>query len=156
MSTPNFWAQVDRTAGPCWLWLGRINRGYGVFPIGGNKTVAAHRIAYELTTGTIPEGMVIDHICHNKACVNPEHLRLATIKQNIENRKGAQSNNKSGVRGVAWHKAAKKWEAHVCHQGKKHYLGLFESLKEAGDVAAAKRRELFTHSDMDWVGRRAA
>ena len=56
-----FWAKVDRSGGPdaCWPWLGRLYGGYGSF--GG---VGAHRVAYELLRGAIPEGRHVDHRCH--------------------------------------------------------------------------------------------
>lgn len=77
-----FWSRVDRS-GACWLWTaGRNNYGYGAFyPSKGNQ-VLAHRFAYELLVGPIPEGLQIDHVCRVRACVNPEHLECVTSKEN--------------------------------------------------------------------------
>lgn len=70
----------------CWLWLGTINsHGYGHFmvwePRKGN--IHAHRFSWEMAHGPIPKGMVIDHKCRERSCVNPAHLRVVTDKENI-------------------------------------------------------------------------
>lgn len=64
----------------CWHWSGRVGpRGYGIF---GNKNSSAHRLAYEMRCGPVPDGLVIDHLCRNPLCVNPEHLQAVTQKEN--------------------------------------------------------------------------
>lgn len=66
----------------CWLWRGTISqRGYGRFIFKG-KTKTAHRVSFELVKGPIPTGLVIDHMCRNKICINPGHLRAVTPKTN--------------------------------------------------------------------------
>jgi len=70
----------------CWYWLGSINnRGYGVWG-GGNRgpwgTQFVHRIMWQQTYGPIPDGLVIDHKCRVRDCVNPAHLRLCTTAEN--------------------------------------------------------------------------
>ena len=80
----NFWDLVDK-AGPggCWLWLGLKNEsGYGRIEVGG-RNLKAHRRAYELTVGPIPDGLTIDHLCRTKACVNPRHLEPVTLRENL-------------------------------------------------------------------------
>lgn len=70
-----------RGADECWPYLGaRDSAGYGVFTMRGlNLRTRAHRVAVEVTTGQpIPSGLVVDHICRNRLCVNPSHLRLVT------------------------------------------------------------------------------
>jgi len=139
---------TDRT-GDCWLWTGsKSSAGYGYINVGG-KTLKAHRVAYELAFGTIPSGLHVDHTCHTRSCVNPEHLRTVTNKQNQENRTGARANSKSGVRGVSWYAARKKWEAQVQHNGRNIHLGRYATIAEAESAAIAKRLELFTHNDTD-------
>lgn len=72
-----FWSRVD-TGGECWLWKGPLQKhGYGA--IGGRL---AHRVAYELLKGPIPEGLQLDHLCRVRPCVNPEHLEPVTPKTN--------------------------------------------------------------------------
>ena len=73
------------------------------------KFLKGHRVAYELANSPIPPGLLVDHICHNTLCVEPSHLRLVTRKQNMENRKGATRVSSTGVRGVVWDRARRKY-----------------------------------------------
>src|SRR5690349_14525050 len=103
-----FWSKVD-TSGDCWVWLGyRTARGYGQLRRNG-QTVYAHRHALALSGLAL--GDSVDHICHNKSCVRPGHLRPATNKQNHEHLAGSYSNSRSGIRGVWWDEPARKWHA---------------------------------------------
>lgn len=145
-----FWAKVDKT-GACWNWTAsKCHNGYGRFGI-KREVPYSHRVSYEMANGPIPAGMELDHTCHNRACVNPAHLRPATHKENLENLSGAQRNSKTGVRGVCWHKASRKYQASVVHNQKRHHIGLFDSITEAEAAVIAKRNELFTHNDLDRV-----
>lgn len=69
----------------CWNWIGSVNKktGYGEGSPSRKKKYFAHRLSYELFVGNIPAGLHIDHICRNRKCVNPAHLRLLTIKENV-------------------------------------------------------------------------
>lgn len=81
----HFWDKV--AIGPeCWIWAGaRQGDGYGTFKIKGtNKTVLAHRYMYELILGAIPLGLVIDHRCRNRFCVNPAHIEPVTLYENVK------------------------------------------------------------------------
>jgi hypothetical protein len=79
-----FWSKVEKTE-TCWLWLGhKALSGYGQFSV--NRAVGnmqAHRMAYLFEKGSIPTGLVIDHLCRNKACVNPDHLEPVTQFENV-------------------------------------------------------------------------
>lgn len=67
----------------CWHWTGaKTAKGYGRFYLDGNKH--AHRVAYELHKGAIPTGLVLDHLCRNPCCVNPEHLEPVTLAENVK------------------------------------------------------------------------
>lgn len=133
-----------------WEWTGtKSQKGYGRMSVGG-KAVPAHRLAWQLMRGEIPEGMQIDHRCMVKSCVNPAHLRVVTNKQNGEH-KGLSKKNTSGFRGVGLHKATGKWVGRVRHNNKLYHAGLFDTPEEANDAVVSLRNELFTHNDLDRV-----
>lgn len=70
--------------GVCWLWMGKRDRhGYGEFFISKRQTVRAHRFSYELAIGPIPHGLVLDHLCRVRHCVNPAHLEPVTNAENV-------------------------------------------------------------------------
>lgn len=143
-----FWEKVEKTE-TCWEWTASVSRGgYGQFNI-GRTVVRAPRFAYENLVGPIPERMTVDHICHNPPCVKPDHLRLATNKENNENKSGAHANSKSGIRGVSWCTTNRKWRAVVGHNGRSYSGGYYTTMAEAEAAVVALRLELFTHNDLD-------
>lgn len=77
-----FWSKVEKTE-TCWNWTGCVLKsGHGQTWFNG-KQIYAHRYFYELLVGKIPEGLVIDHLCENKRCVNPEHLEPVSDSENL-------------------------------------------------------------------------
>lgn len=75
----NHIAKTDK----CWLWLGAMDsKGYGRMRV-NKRYKGAHRVAYELWRGEIPEGLVLDHLCKRPDCVNPQHLEPVTQRENL-------------------------------------------------------------------------
>ncbi len=75
---------MTRNKNSCWEWQGGINGdGYGN-SYNGEGVEAAHRISYRIHNGKIPYGMVIMHKCDNPSCVNPNHLKLGTQSENMQ------------------------------------------------------------------------
>lgn len=73
----------------CWHWRGALSsQGYGVFYLSRGRYCLAHRFSYETFVGPIPLGLVLDHLCRDRACVNPEHVEPVTNAENI--RRGAR------------------------------------------------------------------
>ena len=87
-----FWRHVD-DSGDCWEWKGTKDRkGYGQFTV-NKKHFFAHRWAYEALVGPIAEGMVVDHLCRNRACCNPSHMEIVTPVENVKRGEGITAQN---------------------------------------------------------------
>ena len=121
--------------------------GYREIKING-KEYYAHRLAWLYVHGEWPADQ-IDHINGVRSDNRIDNLRLASKKQNMENRK-QQINNKSGYRGVYWHTTSGKWRARVKHHGKHYESGSFDVLEEAAAAAKAMRDQLFTHNKTEY------
>lgn len=79
--TARFWARTRRE-GTCLVWIGQLDRkGYGTV-MWRCRRRGAHRLAYELTHGPVPNGMELDHLCRNPKCVDPAHLEVVTHRTN--------------------------------------------------------------------------
>lgn len=94
-----FWSKVDKNGpipdydpklGKCWIWTAGKSLGYGFFNSRFTQ-VRAHRVSYEWLVGPIPDGLVIDHLCHVKECVNPSHLDAVTLAENTRRRRSPNS-----------------------------------------------------------------
>lgn len=73
-----FWDNVE-VSGFCWYWTGYLRSdGYG-----GYGVLSAYRVAYELLVGEVPDGLELDHVCRNHACINPDHLEPVTHQENM-------------------------------------------------------------------------
>lgn len=129
-----------RPDGDCLVWTGcQDGQGYGMVQRRG-RSHRTHRWMWEVVNGPIPEGMLVDHICWNRACINIEHLRLATRQQNNYNLQSAKP-GRALPRNIVFDKG--KYLVRVTKAGKCHKVGRFVNLEDAVLAAATKRRELF-------------
>lgn len=97
-----FWPKVD-TSGDCWTWRAGVfkSTGYGAFHFSGRGLITAHRAAWLLAHGDVQEGLVIDHLCRNRICVRPDHLKAVTNTENLE--RGAGYALRNGMRDHCIH-----------------------------------------------------
>lgn len=78
-----FNSKYEEDENGCWVWIGAMSSvGYGRFKVSG-RLVSPHRWSYENFVGPIPENLVIDHLCRNRRCVNPQHLEAVSHRENV-------------------------------------------------------------------------
>ena len=118
------------------LKLSTNDRGY--LTIGSWKV---HDVVWEQFNGKKPKGFQIDHINGNILDNRIENLRLATYAENQWNAK-TRVDNKSGVKGVSWHKASQKWRAQIKQNKVLYDLGIHDTIQKAKEIVQKKRIEL--------------
>ena len=128
-----FWSKVNKnTESGCWEWTaGRFKTGYGCFNVvidGKKRPCLAHRIAYEIILGKIPNGCVIDHKCHNPLCVNVNHLRVCTQAENAMNSK-KHCDGSTPYKGA--YRCGNRWKSQIRSNGRTIHLGCFCTPEEA-------------------------
>lgn len=139
-------AANTRWNGSCLLWTASAgSHGYGRIHVGGTR-VLAHRYAWERAHGPLPAGAVIDHKCHNRLCVNHEHLRIATPSENNQNRSGSMPTRKYDLPRNVYRTKGGRYYVSV---GRRRFGGVYDTVADAEPIAAAARREMFG----DFAGR---
>lgn len=143
----------------CFIWAGATDRGgYGRFTarrVGGPwRPVLAHRYAYEMAKGPIPEGMNLLHKCDTPACVNPDHLYPGTFLQNSHD----MARRDRGITGslpFGVHPQPKGggFSSRVRISGASHYLGTYRTAEEASAVAVAFKRKIRAEKEITMEGR---
>ena len=138
-------AKLDESTG-CILWQGAKNpKGYGSIQVRG-RAVDVHRVAYEEAHGPIPDGMMVDHRCYSRSCVNTQHMRVVTRAQNGQNRDNKNVTASTGFRGV-YRTSSGRFQAQARVGGRLLHGGTYDTPEEANEAAINLRMRFFTHSD---------
>lgn len=133
-----FWSKAGVTdPSLCWMWrASKDHHGYGIFSYHGARTTA-HRVAYELSSGPIPDGLSVCHTCDHPACVNPAHLFAATYAENMADMR-AKGRGTHGEK----HNFAKLSEKQVIDIRLKHSIGA-TTQKELAEEYAVHQTTIF-------------
>lgn len=137
----------------CWQWTAaRSSNGYGKIQVhaGTQSSDYAHRVSYELHVGPIPAGLVIDHLCRNKLCVNPAHLEPVTARENVLRGTGPSAKCAAMTHCIRGHLLDEE-NTYVCPRGKR---GCRKCRREANrrSMARQRGRRINGHTP-DWVRR---
>ena len=145
-----FWNHVDRDPSGCWLWTASTSGGgYGQFNVAGLATRQAHRLAYEHHAGPIPEGLVLDHLCRVRNCVNPDHLEVVTQAENNRRAAAVRLKVTHCPEGHAFDEANTRTDSkgrrhcRACHRREaSRYRALVKAALPPGTVERTKRVEV--------------
>lgn len=140
-----FWGKVDKS-GECWVWTaGRDPKGYGRIFLEGRAQIA-HRVAWRLSFGAIPDGLFVCHHCDNPPCVRPSHLFLGTNADNSadRDRKGRTNNSTAGEANVNARLTAAQVRLIRESTKSERELGREFGVKGAA-IGKARRRETWRH-----------
>jgi len=100
-----------RPGSRCWHYCGIISDlGYGIVKIGGRRT-RVHRIVYEYYVGPIPAGLTINHLCHVRHCVNPDHMEVVTLRENLSGWRSGNRIKTHCPHGHPYDEANTRWYA---------------------------------------------
>lgn len=131
-------------------WCAAFNKNRRMFYVRGripnirNKNVSL--LLHRLVTKA-PEGFEVDHINHDTLDNTDSNLRVVTVSENQQNRKGATKKSISGVRGVNWNKHAKKWTARIKIDSKPTTIGYFDTIEEAESAVITERSKRMPFSN---------
>jgi hypothetical protein len=111
-----FWARVNKNGptpvhrpdlGPCWVWTGPTRRGYARISIDGRRA-SVHKFAWEFVHGPMPDGLVPDHLCRNRACVRESHIEPVTSVENVLRGNGLSATNLRKTHCIHGHEFTKE------------------------------------------------
>jgi hypothetical protein len=135
------------TQGPdgCWIWNGSTNqKGYGKLRV-GNRVIYAHRLIFSILVEPINDGMVINHVCKRRNCMNVAHMEMVAGPDNCRDAM-RRVDNKSGWKGVIARQGKNgkmRYGAYLRSNGVRIWLGSFDSGEEANAAYEAKAKELW-------------
>jgi len=132
-----FLEKVEKGSKPddCWLWMGATLEGYGIMRDVGRQMLKAHRFSYELHKGPIPKGLYVIHSCDVRRCVNPNHIRVGTAWENIQD---IPAERRSRIRKKMWASLSPEERAERVANVAKSLTGKKMSKEARANMRAAK------------------